>query len=67
MLWKCLRELLARFGENRIEELISLQNELYKTIDILKSDKQVFRRNFCRWQADTPEEPDKTGSDAEEE
>lgn len=62
-------ELLARFGENRIEELISLQNELYKTaVDILKSDKQVFQKEFLQTAGgDMPEEPDETKSDAEEE
>lgn len=63
------RELLKRFGEDRIRELIDLQNELYRTaVDILK-DKRVFQAEFLRMIGENiPEDKDShSGSDAEEE
>lgn len=63
------QEMLARYGENRMQELIDLQNELYNTaVDILK-DKRMFQEEFLRMIGEnTPEDTDShSGSDAEEE
>lgn len=64
------REMLRRFGEERIQELINLQNDLYQTaVDILENEKQNFQNEFLRMMDEnTPEDTDShSGSDAEEE
>lgn len=63
------QEMLARYGENRMQELIDLQNELYNTaVDILK-DKRMFQEEFLRMMDEnTPENSDgQAGPDVEEE